>query len=129
MSWGECTRKVSPARPVWKPPVHHSREHAGPAPSADPAPAPSQADVEAIVERASKRILRLNLVRAGTTSTDGTSTRAGWSTLPCVFETAPSGARNGDKDGAGNIELKETVTGLGNIVFPDSPDATIRNKE
>jgi hypothetical protein len=35
----------------------------------------------------------LNLVRAGTTSTDGTSTRAGWSTLPCVFETA----RNGDK--------------------------------
>ena len=42
-------------------------------------------------------LLPLNLVRAGTTSTDGTSTRAGWSTLPCVFETAPSGARNGDK--------------------------------
>jgi hypothetical protein len=30
---------------------------------------------------------------------------------------------------ASAVELKETVVGLGNIVFPDSRDATIRNKE
>jgi len=35
----------------------------------------------------------------------------------------------GKTDGSGTIEAKETVIGLGNIVFPDSPDATVRHKK
>jgi uncharacterized Zn-binding protein involved in type VI secretion len=42
----------------------------------------------------------------------------------------PDGSKlEGKTDGSGTIEIKETVTGLGKVVFPDSPNATIREKE
>ena len=42
----------------------------------------------------------------------------------------PDGSKlEGKTDGSGAVELKETVVGLGKVVFPDSSDATIRNKE
>jgi hypothetical protein len=42
----------------------------------------------------------------------------------------PDGSKlEGKTDGSGVVALKETVVGLGKVVFPDSPDATIRNKD
>ena len=40
----------------------------------------------------------------------------------------PDGTKlEGKTDGAGKIEVDETITGLGKIIFPDSPDAIIHD--
>jgi len=42
----------------------------------------------------------------------------------------PDGSKlEGKTDGSGVAELKETIIGLGNIVFPDSPNVTARPKK
>jgi uncharacterized Zn-binding protein involved in type VI secretion len=42
----------------------------------------------------------------------------------------PDGSKlEGKTDGSGTVELKESVVGLGKVVFPDSPNATVRDKK